>query len=185
MGLTNLVKSMPQDIETKEVLMNISDYEDIFSDFDTKPLTHRSLSDDFLQELKKEGMDSIHEKINLRFVIPDNKRIHRLEIIIKRRIEEYFKKRFRILEQERHRLIRTGILLVVLGVVILTVKYSTEEIFKNWGLEIPHMLLEPISWFLFWEGSYLMFFEARSNKHEYSFYKKISTAKITFTNNDF
>ncbi|MFA5746009.1 MAG: hypothetical protein WC932_04085, partial [archaeon] len=68
MGLTNLVKSMPQDIETKEVLMSISDYEDIFSDFDTKPLTHRSLSDDFLQELKKEGMDSIHKTINLRFV---------------------------------------------------------------------------------------------------------------------
>lgn len=185
MGLTNLIKSMPKDLDTKEIFMTISEYDDLFSDFDSKPIIHRSLSDDFLQELKKESTDSFHKKIDLKLIVPDNKRDTRLEVIVKRRIEEYFKMRFKRLNQERRMLIISGVSILIIGLIILITKNSAVSFFEHYGLELLPVILEPISWFLFWEGSYLIFFETKKNYSEYNLFKKISKAKITFKTNDY
>ena len=46
-----------------EIVLLIKDYENIYSDFDIRPYPHRSLSSDFLDEVKRASKDKPFEKI--------------------------------------------------------------------------------------------------------------------------
>jgi hypothetical protein len=45
----NIVKE-----ETKELIMTLKSYNEIFSDFDSRPYNQRILSDEFIEELNRE-----------------------------------------------------------------------------------------------------------------------------------
>ena len=47
----------------------LDSYDDIFSDFDPRPFTHRAVSDDFLIEAKRAALDK-DGTLELRFLIP-------------------------------------------------------------------------------------------------------------------
>lgn len=185
MALEDLVKTMPKYTGIKEIIMNLDHYDDIFSDFDKKPYTHRSLSDDFFLQLRKDCIDGDYKKLDINIIIQKKNRNSRFEIIIKRRIEEHFKNHFKKLEKERKRLQRLGTLFLIFGAILLIIKYVIAEGVNAQRYKVLSIILEPSSWFLFWEGAYILFFETKGNKQEYEIYKKLSKAKIQFTGNDY
>jgi hypothetical protein len=185
MGLGNLVKTMPKEKGTKEIMFNLNHYDDLFSDFDNKPYHQRAISDDFIQELKREFSEGHCQDVTLRMIVLEKHRNPRMEIIIKRRIEEFFKKQFNKLNKERKKQIITSISLIVIGLILLLFKYFLINLFKINTQNVFFIIIEPVSWFLFWEGSYILFFETKSNKLEFEMYKKMSKSKIIFSDNDF
>src|SRR3989339_701864 len=54
-----------------QVSMWLDGYDDIFSDFDPRPYSQRSLSDDFLSEAKKVSSGKTGDRLELRFLIPE------------------------------------------------------------------------------------------------------------------
>jgi hypothetical protein len=185
MTLEDLVKTMPKCGQTKEIILNLDNYDDIFSDFDKQPYTHRSLSDDFIRQLKKNCTEGEYERLDIQIIVQKKNRNPKFEIIIKRRIEEYLRNHFKRQEKERKKQIKLGFVFIIFGAILLIFKYLLAEYLKTKNLSVLAIIMEPFSWFLFWEGAYILFFETKGNKLEYEIYKKLSKAKIQFTGNDY
>ena len=69
------------DKERYEIRMQLEKYNDIFSDFDSRPYSEKALSDDFLAEAKKASFDRL-EEIDILFFLPKTKRDTKIELII-------------------------------------------------------------------------------------------------------
>ena len=79
-------------LEESEISLIINSYDDIFSDFDPRPYTQRSLSVDMLDELKRASRDKASGQTELKFLIPKDLRKESDEIQIKKRLREHFKR---------------------------------------------------------------------------------------------
>ncbi len=186
MALKDIITQIPKESDKIEIVFYLKNYEYLFSDFDLKPYAQRTFSNDFLDSLKRETTDLCKEKIELKFIVPGLDRNNSKEIIIKRRLENYFKNQLKKQEKFRKKVIKQGIMFFLFGILLLIIKYSVgDHIFQKIGLNLLFVILEPLSWFLFWEGSNLLVFSSKKNKTEIEFYKKIITAKIIFDDDDY
>ena len=182
----NLVKSV--DLE-KEKLLKLSEislildtYDDIFSDFDPRPFSERSLSDDFLVEAKKASRDR-KGSIELSFLIPTAKKNSSEEGLIKRRLREHFKRHYDLIQNETKGIVKRGLGFVIAGIVVMFfAAFILSREFGNalWASFLI-ILLEPAGWFLFWEGLNQVIFESRRTKSELEFYEKMSRCDIKFS----
>ena len=169
-------------IKRSEIGLLITDYNEIFSDFDPRHYSERALSDDFLAEARKASRDKEHGTIELRFMLPPHKRNPREESVIKKRLREHFRKHFSRLEGETKNMIKQGIAFTLVGVVVMFT--ATALMFQNsnsFYASFLVVLLEPAGWFLFWEGSRQIMFEPKTKKPELEFYKKMSKCEIKFS----
>jgi hypothetical protein len=176
------------EIQRNETLMrqgNISlilaSYDDIFSDFDPRPFSQKALSDDFLSECRKASHDKIDNGIDLRLLVPKNKRKTNEEAVIKNRILEHFHKHSEEKMTERKKMLMEGMLWVLVGVclsLIATAMYhrGLEGMFLNFLF----VLMEPAGWFLIWIGLEKLFLEPKEKIPDYEFYIKMSKAQISF-----
>ena len=112
----NIVKE-----ETKELIMTLKSYNEIFSDFDSRPYNQRILSDDFIEELNREYRDMPSEKIRLKLLIPENQRNQEEETIIKKRINDYFKQRYIANYKTYKNKIKSGIWLIIIGIILTAI----------------------------------------------------------------
>lgn len=166
----------------KRLPLQIDSYNDIFSDFDPRPFEHRALSIDFLDESKR-AVRELGEGIELRFFIPQNKRNLKQEGLIKKRLWEHFKKHHDLILKEKKSIIKRGLSFVAAGFILMIIAtYFLFTYEKNLIGSFFVILLEPASWFLFWEGLNLTIFESRKLKGDLDFYKKMSHCKIEFVN---
>jgi len=168
------------DKECYEIRMQLENYEDIFSDFDPRPFHERALSDDFLLETKKASLDK-GEKMDLLFFLGKEKRNSKDEATIKKRLLAHFKRHFLLLQQEQKKVFKMGILFVVVGIIFMLI--ATFFLFKYEHSLIASLIiiiLEPSSWFLFWEGLNLLIFTSKKKQPELIFYEKMSHAHIFF-----
>ncbi|MBI4652464.1 hypothetical protein HY745_14550 [Candidatus Desantisbacteria bacterium] len=78
-------------LDMVQVSLQIDSYDDIFSDFDPRPFSERTLSDDFLLESKKAFREKESGRFELRFLIPIKERKLESEKIIKKRLTDHFK----------------------------------------------------------------------------------------------
>lgn len=174
-----------QSTETDEIVLRLERYEDIFSSFDIRPYAKRSLSVDFLDELKRGASDKTDgEKIELVLLMPakDTNEYH--ETVIKERLAEHFKKQYRLLLGKKGHTTRVGVGMVAAGIVCMafaTLIVSGDSA-RGFLLSFLLILLEPAAWFLLWEGMDQVIFAARSNASEVDFYRKMAGAhnKISF-----
>jgi len=169
-------------LQMSEISLWLDDYDDIFSDFDPRPYSQRSLSDDFLLEAKKAAKDKSPDKIELRFLVPSAKRSSEREGVIKKRLHEHFKKHHDILHKEMKE-IRRGGLVILLGAVFTMLAASYVEFLPLSGFlsKLLFVLLEPTGWFMAWIGLERIFYTPRQRKPDLEFYEKISKSEITFT----
>ncbi len=166
------------------ISLSLDDYEDIFSDFDPRPFSERMLSDDFLHELKRASIDKEESGLGLVFLLPKEKRNPSQEPLIKDRLRDHFKRGRRRLQERAAKERRTGIQMVVLGVVFMFLAtYVLSNGPKNLWMTFVVVLLEPAGWFTFWEGMNLIVFEARELTPDLTFYRKMTGARISFLSN--
>lgn len=168
--------------DISQISLWLDDYTDIFSDFDPRPYSERTLSDDFLLESRKAIRDTATGKIQFTLLVPDDKRNVHDEGIIKKRLRSYFKTRFESVKKQNMDTIKQGILFTSAGVILMFI--ATFIIFayteKSFLTSFLFVVLEPGGWFLFWEGLNLIIFKPKELKHDLEFYHKMSSCEVSF-----
>ena len=176
------IKNPKELLNKSEISIIIDDYEDIFSDFDPRPFSHRALSDDFLIEAKRASADKSIEDLELKFLLPAHERRLSQEKIIRRRLREHFIRHFNIQLKEKFKILRKGSSFLVAGIIFMMITtfllYKFHE--SSLGLSFLIILLEPAGWFSFWEGLNILFFESKHVNPDLDFYKKMAHVKISF-----
>lgn len=170
-------------LKDSEIGIWLDSYDDIFSDFDPRPYSQRSVSGDLLNEAKKASRDKTSGQIQLKFLVPKKGRNYKNETLIKKRLKDHFKKHSEIMRKEHRKIIREGIFFLFLGVLFMIIAgiFLIEEETTKIKVFLS-VFLEPGGWFLFWEGLYLIVFESRKKNPDLGFYKKMNKAEITFVN---
>lgn len=167
--------------ERSEVRFAISKYEDIFSDFDPRPVSLKGFSDDFLTESKRAVIVK-EEKIDFIFMVPKKERNAKEEANIEDRLKRYFKKHLEISEKRKMKTMKFGAAFVTIGVILMLT--ATWLFFKyretSFLTSFFTILLEPASWFLFWEGLSQLIFESKKINPDLDFHRKMADAKISF-----
>jgi len=165
-----------------DISMSIGRYGDIFSDFDPRPYSQRAISDDFLHEAKRAVRYMASGSVELKLLMPKNKRDRRKEGMIKKRLRAHFKRHAEFLMKEKTGIMRNGAAFCAAGVVLMFV--AAYLLFSGGDRQLISyffiILMEPGGWFLFWEGLNLIIFEPKKQKHELRFYNKMSRCSIQF-----
>lgn len=176
-------KSEVQIQRQKNIPLALDSYEDIFSVFDPRPYSQKALSDDFLRECNHAAKDkAFGNKIELILSLAKSKRNSHEEAVIKKRLLEHFKKHFIEKEKEKKSIVKQGISWVVIGTVLLLTETYIRTYSPNFFLNMLSLIMEPASWFSFWEGLSKIFIHAKVDVEDYDFYKKMANVEIRFEN---
>src|SRR3989344_4782915 len=146
--------------ETSEIRFVINTYEDIFSDFDPRPYSLKGLSEDFLSAAKGSLTNKPIDKIDFIFLVQKKERK----------------------EKEKSKIVKRGSIFTGVGMILMLTATFLFFKFKNESLLASFftILLEPASWFLFWEGLNQLIFESKKIEPNLDFYRKMSDASIKF-----
>ena len=165
-----------------EISIWLDAYDDIFSSFDSRPLSERTVSDDFLSEVKKVCDEKSRNKIHLKLAMPENLRNEHDEKLIIKRLHVYFKNCQQTVKTEVKNKNLKGIFYIVFGAVLMLfasyISYNKPEKFAVHAMVI---LSEPASWFFIWTGLEHFHF-SRNNKKDVSYFDKMADAAIRFVN---
>lgn len=168
-------------LEMSKISLGIDTYDDIFSDFDPRPFTKRSVSVDFLDEIKRASREKVSGQIEINFLVPSKIRSIETEIQIKRRLKEHFKKHSDLLKKETKKTTYTGISIAAFGFIFMFIGVLFHYILGERVLtDILVTLFEPLGWFMMFYGFDTAFYSLRQKKPEVDFYEKMSKADISF-----
>jgi len=160
----------------------VDSYNDIFSDFDPRPYTHRALSEDFLLECKKASIEK-NDKIRLRIFVPKSKRNSLEEIKIKKRLKEHFNKHFREKRKEISGMKVEGAFWCFMGAIMMVVSaFFVGRPDLSFGVHLLITLVQPAGWFFLWEGLGKILISPHEKMPDFNFYKKMTGVEISFAN---
>jgi len=162
-----------------DITLLLDSYNDIFSSFDPRPYSEKSLSDDFIIECKKAAIDKEESKIKLILSVPEEKRKVIDEIKIKKRLSEHFARHFKINKKEIIDIKKKGALWFLIGTALMLIGAFTKS-FNGFAFNLLNIMIEPAGWFSFWEGLGKIFITADEKTPNYIFYKKMDKAAIYF-----
>jgi len=167
-------------LSLSEISIILDTYDDIFSDFDPRPYSVRSLSDDFLDEVKKATRQK-GEKIELKIMVPTALRKPDEEVLIKKRVKSHYRSIVEQINKDLLKMRQKGGLFVLVGVIILTLVVLMLSIIPA-GLTQTFFLFlfEPAGWFTVWNGFDLLFIQPSSRYEERAFYHKMANSEINF-----
>ncbi len=170
-------------LQLSEISLILDTYDDIFSDFDPRTLDKRSLSDDFLFELKRATKENMTGVIEINFLIPAEQRKTDKETMIKKRLRDHFKKHHDSVLKEIEAVRNKGLVMITVGIIlsiltaIFVYPYEGTNVFFN----IILVLIEPAAWFTVWEGANRVFSAWEDRRLDVEFYKKMIKCEISFT----
>jgi len=178
---TALEEETQKILEMSEISLWLDNYDDIFSDFDPRPYSLRSLSDDFLLEAKKASRDKDANRLELRFLISQEHRDPKVEATIKKRLRDHFTKHSNQLEKDMTKVRNRAIIALLLGVTLmLAASYLDSLNLEFFAARFLFVMLEPAGWFLTWFALDRIFYSPELKKAEYEFYKKMVKCEIMF-----
>jgi len=172
--------SYMSDRKSSGICLWLDNYNDIFSDFDPRPYSKRNLSDDFILEARKRTKENNQSSYELKLLIPKKLRDIELEKIIQKRINKYFECNHLLTKKSIKKITFEGLYFNVLGVCIISLAFLLKRFDEVNLIGYFICLLEPLSWFLFWEGLATLVFDRREKKPSLRFYKKMKKCKIYF-----
>ena len=159
----------------------LDSYDDLFSDFDPRSYLKRTLSDDFISQLKKMTRSSGRKIIGLQLLLPEKVRNAEDEKMVARRLHQHFHTMNELLTSQIRKSNKRGIVLVLAGVcAMLLAGYISFIRPAGYGLHILRVLSEPAGWFMLWAGLDMFIYSTNNAKRELVFYTKMSHAEITF-----
>jgi hypothetical protein len=168
--------------ENRTVSIWIDDYDDLFSDFDPRPISERNISDDFLVEVNKIFLESDILVNEFRLLIPEKARDKEKEPVIIKRLHFYFRQNLLSIKAQVKEKNKKGVLLSVIGLLLMiTASYIAYLKSAAFIMQIAFVIAEPAGWFLLWTGLDMLLYAFRDKKAELEFYGKITKAKISFS----
>jgi hypothetical protein len=168
-------------MQLSEISLWLDTYDDIFSDFDPRPYSERALSDDFLSEAKKASKEKTSGRIELRFIVPNEQRHNDLEVVIRKRLHEHFRKHASQLEEEAKTLRRRGVFTAASGFALMMIaSYISWRRSDSFIYSMLMTILEPSGWFITWFGLDQLFYTSNQKKPDLEFYRKMAKCDIEF-----
>jgi len=140
--------------DIKEISIAIDTWDDVFSDFDPRPFGDRTLSEDFMAELKKRHRETRKGSFAVTIYAPASLQDEKTEKTIMQRLKRHFKHRAMQRQQEIGRIRIRGVSFVILGALSLgfltVVTYF--QYFNDLIIELLGIVFMPLGWFGIWEG---------------------------------
>ncbi len=167
--------------EYREISIWLDRYEDLFSEYDSSHFKARTLSDNFLTEVRKLVHEVESANVELKFNLMADEQNPETEEVIISNIHEYFAHKADIAKAEMRQILRTGGLLSAAGFAIIifmvTVGHNFSELMLVKGLE---MMIDPLGWFLVWNGLDMVFVQSKKEQPTVDFNLKMTNAKLSF-----
>lgn len=168
-------------LKLTEVSILLDSYDDIFSDFDPSPYSERTLSDDFIIQVKKFARNKIGNKMLLRLLLPANKRKEQEEKVIVKRLHSYFKSVHQALKSEGKKANTRGLILTLIGTsVMIAASYISFMKPEKYHVHFLLVLFEPAGWFLLWTGFDHLVNSPKETKNDIDFYATMIKSEINF-----
>ena len=152
MANTRKIEQRVKDL--KEIAIVIDTWDDIFSDFDPRPLSQRTVSSDFTSELKKRHRETRKGDFTITIYAPYALKNLESERMVSQRLKKHFQLIF--LQKKKDLIYRRirGFIFVCIGIASLSF-LTLATYFKflsQLAIEIAAIILMPLGWFGFWEG---------------------------------
>ncbi|MES2139686.1 MAG: hypothetical protein V4511_08240 [Bacteroidota bacterium] len=168
-------------LELAEVSILLDSYDDIFSDFDPSSYSERTLSDDFIIQVKKISGNKSRNKLSLKLLLPANGRNETDEKAIIKRLHSYFKNVHQVLETDVRKTNTKGLILTAIGIAIMIIaSYISFTKPEKYPVHFLLVLFEPAGWFLLWTGLDILVFSSKDTKKDLDFNKKMIKSEIKF-----
>ncbi|MBK9793653.1 MAG: hypothetical protein IPP60_11350 [Sphingobacteriales bacterium] len=166
-----------------EISIWLDSYNDIFSDFDSRPLSERTVSDDFLTEVRKVCDEKSRNKIHLKLSIPENQRNTDDEKVIINRLHLYFRNTHHLIKQNLRRKNIRGFYYILAGTLLmLGASYISFQKPQKFYIHTLLILFEPAGWFFLWTGLEHLIYSSKSKKADLIYFNKMAEAVIRFVN---
>jgi len=180
---TDKTKGTQQRIkDIKEISIAIDTWDDIFSDFDPRPLNIRALSEDFIAELKKRYRETRKGNFFVTIYAPISLKNSESEKTVVQRLKKYFKHRSIQRQKEIGRIRKRGIMFVIMGICFLgfltIITYF--QLYRELTIEILSIIFMPLGWFGIWEGFSKIVDTSPMFIQEEILFNKLSKAKYQF-----
>ena len=166
-----------------EISIWLDCYDDIFSSFDSRPLSERTVSDDFLTEVRKVCEEKSRNKIHLKLAMPENLRNEDDEKVIIKRLHLYFRNNYSLVANEIKQNNKKGIYFILIGIILML--FASYISFQNPVKFYIHTLLilfEPAGWFFLWSGLDHLVYFSKNKKSDQLYFHKMAEAIIRFVN---
>ena len=165
----------------EEVIIALDNYEEIFDDFDIRDYSSRTISSDFLYELKRR-IFNLRGRIKLILTIPSSLRDKKVEQTIIKRLKQFFILRYEKYLEKKKVLQKKGITYTLVGLLILIAIFFIEIHFSDSSEFFPiltNFLFIP-SWFFVWNGLDKLLEVSRQYDRTIAFYNKLVKTKLIF-----
>lgn len=168
--------------ELKEIDIVIDTWDDIFSDFDPSPFSERTLSEDFILELKKRYRETRKGDFAVTIYAPVQLKDAKSESTVIQRLKRHFKHRSLQRQKEIARIRIKGIIYVLFGICFLTFLTLAAyfKIFNHLAIEILGIVVMPLGWFGIWEGFSKIMDTSPKFIQEEMLFDKLSRAQYRF-----
>ncbi len=159
----------------------LDSFNDIYSDFDSRSLNDRTLSDDFIHEIRKMAIEKPDGKIDLQLLIPAGLRNSENESIIIKRLHNQFRQTSTLITQEKRKFKKRGIFMALTGFVLMILAAYLSLIENHsFLIKIFRVILEPACWFLVWTGLDQLYNTVYKKNPDHDFNLRMIHARISF-----
>lgn len=168
----------------KRVDVNIwlDSLDELFSDFDPRSYAKRTVSDDFILQVKKITAEQKGEKTILYLQLPEANRNQKEEEIISGRLHLYFSEKYQQLLHEKKNKIWKSTVLIACGIALMIISsYIIYQDSDKYFLRLLLILFEPAGWFTLWLGLDRLTSNYGTDLKEMNFYKRMTEAQIKFS----
>lgn len=140
--------------DLKEIDVVIDTWDDVFSDFDPRPLNERTVSGDFVEELKRRYRETARGNFVITICAPVALKNSDSEHMVTHRLKKHFRHTFLIKKKNILQRRLRGVIFVIVGVSSLTflTLATYYKFLSELAIQIAGIVLMPLGWFGFWEG---------------------------------
>ncbi len=174
-------KTQNVSLSNSELSIWLDSYNDIFSDFDSRAYNERTLSDDFINEVRKIAREMASDKIELKLLVPSSQRTIEAEAVIVKNMHSHFRHSFNLLDREKKREFKQGVFMTLSGFVFMIISlYFSSLSDRSFFHNAIRVIMEPAGWFMVWTGLDHLYNNSRRKNPDHTFYAQMAHATISF-----
>ncbi|MDD5067680.1 MAG: hypothetical protein PHF84_11605 [bacterium] len=168
--------------DLREFGVVIDTWDDVFSDFDPRPLNERTVSGDFTDELKKRYRESDVKNFVISIYAPGELKNEESEKMVTQRLKRHFRYLYMTARRSIQQVRIRGLVFFLIGLCSLSfLTLSTVyKLFNALTYQLLEILLLPLGWFGFWEGLSKLVDSLPIFKQEELLMDKLSRATYNF-----
>jgi hypothetical protein len=163
----------------------IDDFDDIYSDFDSRHFLKRRVSEDFLHEVQLAVANRVVPATTLVLFLPAEKRNTEIERNIVTSLHNFFEQQLHRLQEKYRSTFNSGMLLLLSGVLITALNFLLSLKFEQHiSFSLVRIILEPCSWFITWIGLEKLYYDLRKLRKEKARFQNLAQLKIHFQSSE-